>query len=196
MTSISQRFKLYTQIVDDDAPDDVLARNARDYPAAFAVLYRRYMERVYRYLMARCGSIEDAQDLTTQTFMAALDSIGSYRAEGAFAAWLFGIARRKAAMHHRTARLHMPLDAAADIAHPDPLPDVQAAEAVQVEQMLRALPTLAPDRAEVLSLRFFAALSIEEVARLMGRSEPAVRMLMHRAIQDLRHRLPGDEDNV
>ena len=66
------------------ANDEGLAQAARQDPAAFAELYHRHFTRVYRYHIARTGNITDAQDLTTLTFLAAMEGIASYRGSGAF----------------------------------------------------------------------------------------------------------------
>ncbi len=78
------------------ASDEDLARHATQDHAAFAELYHRYFQRVYRLLFAITSNIDDAQNLTTQTFLTALESIHTYRAESSLGAWLFGIARNKA----------------------------------------------------------------------------------------------------
>ena len=76
--------------------DDIdLARQAVQSREAFAELYRRNLARVYRYHIAHTGHSKDAEDLTSQTFMAALEGIGSFRGSGSFAAWLLGIASKK-----------------------------------------------------------------------------------------------------
>ncbi len=68
---------------------------------AFDVLYRRYVTPVYRYCYARTNSVADAEDLTTQTFLACMEGIQRYRGRGSFSAWLFGVARHKCADFHR-----------------------------------------------------------------------------------------------
>ena len=82
----------------DDAP--LIAAAQRD-PAAFAGLYRRYVTPIYRYLYSRVGNAQDAEDLTSQVFMEALRGLARYQHRGAFAAWLFTIARRRASNHYR-----------------------------------------------------------------------------------------------
>ena len=72
-----------------------LARQASRDVEAFAELYRRHLTRVYRYHLAHVGNVKDAEDLTSQTFMAALEGIRSFRGTGSFAAWIMGIASRK-----------------------------------------------------------------------------------------------------
>jgi RNA polymerase sigma-70 factor (ECF subfamily) len=79
--------------------DDVrLAQQARADPEAFAELYRRRVRSVYRYHLAHTANMRDAGNLTSQTFMAALEGIGSYRGTGPYITWLMGIASRKRAL--------------------------------------------------------------------------------------------------
>lgn len=175
-------------------PDEAaLVKAALRSPEAFAALYQQHVEGVYRYLLVRTSSIQDAQDLTTQTFMAAMHSLGSFRGDGRFAAWLMGIARRLVALHFRKHKPLIPLDSVDTLPHPDMPPDELAAHSVQVDQVIAAIRTLPADRAEVVALRFFAELSVPEIAQVMRKSEPAIRMLLHRAIADLRSQLGNEE---
>ncbi|HEY4579705.1 MAG TPA: sigma factor [Candidatus Acidoferrales bacterium] len=68
--------------------DDIaaLVESARCDPAAFAGLYDRYVQPVYRYVRSRVGGAQEAEDLTAQTFLAALESLPRYRHTGRFAA--------------------------------------------------------------------------------------------------------------
>jgi len=175
---------------DDSATDDVtLMRQAQDDPASFAALYRRHLHSVYRYLLSRTGNVQDAQDLTSRTFVAALESIDSFRGEGSVVAWLLSIARHKMQDHYRRARPLLPLDAARDVVDPGARPDEDAGEKLRLQRLAQALAALSPDRAEALALRIFGGLSVVEVAQVTGKSEAAVRMLVYRATQDLRVRL-------
>jgi RNA polymerase sigma-70 factor (ECF subfamily) len=169
--------------------DATLARQAKNDPAAFAVLYRRHVEHVYRYLLLRTGNVEDAQDLTTQTFIAALEHIASYQPRGKFRMWLLGIARHKTGDFFRRNRSTLPLDSAESIAHPGPLPDEMVVQNMQLEHVVTTLQQLSPDRAEALTLRLFGEFTAAEIGHMMGKSEAAVKMLIHRAWQDLRRRL-------
>ena len=178
-----------TDIRVTEADDDALALAARQDAAAFAELYRRHLNRVYRYLLARVGDVHGAQDLTAQPFLAALEHINSYRGQGGFVAWLLTIARNKAADSFRRSRTTLPLEAALDLEHPDPTPEHVVTERLELEQVTRALRAIAHDRAEALTLRLFGGLSVTEVSRIMGRSEASVKMLLHRAMRDLRERL-------
>jgi RNA polymerase sigma-70 factor (ECF subfamily) len=127
--------------------DTLLARTARADAEAFAELYRRHVTRVYRYHAAHTGNIKDAEDLTSQTFMAALEGIASFRGEAPFAAWLMGIASRKRALFFRTRKPEVPLEAALHLPGSGPSTDQLAGRRLQIDSVTRALRGLSPDRA-------------------------------------------------
>jgi RNA polymerase sigma-70 factor (ECF subfamily) len=170
--------------------DEALAQEARCSAAAFAELYRRHFRRVYNYQLARTGNIQDAEDLTSQTFMAALEGIAGYRAQGSPAAWLLGIAHRKMVDHYRRRKPQAALDEAQDLPHPAMATEEQAERRTLLLEVGAAMQSLPAERAEGLALRIFGGLSAAEVGAVMGKSEAAVKMLVHRALQDLRERLP------
>lgn len=172
-----------------DPGEAALARRAKDHPAAFAELYRRHVDHIYRYLLLRTGNVEDAQDLTTQTFIAALEHISSYQPRRPFRMWLLGIARHKAADFFRKNPITLPLETAETLPHPDPLPDETVSQNMQLEHVAKLLHQLSPERAEAFTLRVFGEFTAGEIGQMMGKSEAAVKMLVHRAWNDLRQRL-------
>jgi len=165
-----------------------LAQQARADAEAFAELYRRHVTRVYRYHMAHTGNIKDAEDLTSQTFMAALEGIRSYRGSGSFAAWIMGIASRKRALFFRGSKPEVPLDAALHIPTPGLPTDKAAVQRLQMDHVRHALRQLSPDRAEAISLYYFGDLNAADTGRVIGKSEAAVKMLLSRGLRDLRER--------
>jgi RNA polymerase sigma-70 factor (ECF subfamily) len=172
------------------SPDDkTLAWQARTDRDAFAQLYRRHADRVYRYLLVRLGDQHLAQDVTAQTFLAALERLASYRGEGEFVSWLLAIARHKAADALRSRTATLPLEAAEEVASPQPDVDQVVAARLRLEEVGRALRSIAPERAEALALRVVGGLSAAEAGAVMGKSEAAIKMLVSRAIHDLRKRL-------
>lgn len=174
--------------------DAELVRQAMEQKAAFAALYRRYLTPVYRYFYARTGDVQQAEDLTAQTFVAALEGLPRYRERGTFAGWLFTIAARRLADHFRRRRTTPLLDDVTDLPGPDPLPEALAERAEQRARLARALRTLSPDRAQAVALHFFGGLSLSETGRVMGRSKVAVKSLLHRALRDLRERLDDERE--
>jgi RNA polymerase sigma-70 factor (ECF subfamily) len=171
-----------------DSDLDLAKRTAHD-PEAFTQLYHRYLTPVYRYHLARTGHVQEAEDLASQTFLTALESIGSFRGQGSFAAWLFGIASHKLADHFRRSHLELPLEEAEEVHSPLPLPEEAAHNRLQMAHVARVLRLISPERAEALVLCFFGGLSLREAAWSVGKSEAAVKMLVQRGLCDLQERL-------
>jgi RNA polymerase sigma-70 factor, ECF subfamily len=175
--------KQYTSM--DDA---WLAQQARSDRDAFAELYRRHVLSVFRYHRAHTDNDRDAEDLTSQTFVAALEGIRSFRGTGPCIAWLMGIATRLRARFFRGRRPEVPLETALHLPTPTLPTDKAAARRIQMEQVIDALRTISPDRAEALILCFISELSTAEAAFVLGKRESAIRMLISRGLQDLRTR--------
>jgi len=165
-----------------------LTRDAISNAEAFAELYRRHVTHVYRYHIAHTGNTKDAEDLTSQTFMAALEGIRSFRGNSSFAAWIMGIASKKRLMFFRSSKPQVPLDAALHYPSPSLPTDKAAAQRLRLESVARALRQISPERAEAISLAYFGGLSNSEVSRVLNKSEAAVKMLVSRGLQDLRER--------
>ncbi|MBD1847705.1 sigma-70 family RNA polymerase sigma factor [Cyanobacteria bacterium FACHB-63] len=174
--------------------DETLAQIAQHRPVAFAELYRRHLKAVYRYHLSRVGNIHDAQDLTAQTFLAAQEAIASFRGRGKFVTWLMGIASHKAADYFRRQRVNLPLDTATEIEDDAIGPEAFAEQQLSLEQVAQALRQLTADRAEAIALQIFSGLSIAEVGQVMGKSEAAVKMLVYRALKDLRKHLETTDE--
>jgi RNA polymerase sigma-70 factor (ECF subfamily) len=165
-----------------------LAREAVTNTDAFAELYRRNVTRVYRYHVAHTGNVHDAEDLTSQTFMAVMNGLKSFRGSGSLAAWILGIASKKRLMFFRGRRLEVPLDAALHIPSPGLPTDKAAYQRLRLESISRALKQITPDRAEAIILSYFGGLSNREIGALLKKSEASVKMLVSRGLQDLRER--------
>jgi RNA polymerase sigma-70 factor (ECF subfamily) len=173
--------------------DRSLVEEARGDPARFDALYRRYLAQVYSYAFYELGDHHEAEDATERTFLAALTNLDRFEerarpadGEGAstFRVWLFRIARNVVATHRRGRRRHpqAPIEAAALVA--DPL-DVERTAATRDEAAAawRAVGRLPADRRRALVLRFVEEMSTAEIAGVLGRSEGAVRVLIHRALR-------------
>jgi RNA polymerase sigma-70 factor (ECF subfamily) len=177
-----------TRTKEQDNDETHLVQQALTDIEAFAELYRRHLTRVYRYHMAHTGNVKDAEDLTSQTFIAAMEGMTSFRGTGSFAAWIMGIASRKRLMFFRSSPPEIPLAAAIDYPSPDLPTDKVATQRMQLESVARALRRIPPDRAEALILTYFGGLSRAETGRLLHKTEAAVKMLVSRGLQDLRER--------
>ncbi len=169
---------------------------ARRDPAKFDALYRKYVAQVYAFALYELADHHAAEDATERVFMRALAALPRFRElatpedgpdASTFRVWLFRIARNAIANEHRSRRRRpaASLDAAlgAGLTIADPA-DVESATVTRDEAAgaLRALATLPEDRRRVLILRFVDEMSTAEIAAVLGRSEGAVRVLIHRAL--------------
>jgi len=136
----------------DELTDAELVRHAKKDRTAFASLYHRYLMQVYRYFYARTGNVQQAEDLTTKTFIAMLEGLPRYRERGTFAGWLFTIAARRLADHFNCRRPTVALDDVADMPDPNLSPEEHTERADQRACLAQALKTLSPDRAQAVTL--------------------------------------------
>jgi len=154
---------------------------------AFAQLYEEHFDKIYRYLALRVGNEMEVEDMTQQVFLNALRSISSFRWRGVpFSAWLYRIAHNQAVDHLRKKRKRasVPLDESLISSGDSPHSTTELK--MDVEQLLQATRRLTEAQREVISLRFSSELSIARVARIMDKSEGAVKALQHSAIVALR----------
>ena len=177
---------------------ETLVRDARAGDGhALGRLYDTYRDRVARFATGRLGDPEKAEDVTSETFEAVCRNLGSYRAGTDFEAWLFTIAHRRVADHFRRRyrRQEVALDEAVaggeGRARPGAVPVVAGPEeallaAERRAEVAGAFRQLRPDQQEVLALRVLGGLSAAQVGEVLGKSEGAVRVAQHRALQSLR----------
>jgi RNA polymerase sigma-70 factor (ECF subfamily) len=181
---------------DPDLADVAAARAER---AAFATLYRRYLDRVYGYCFYQLGDHHDAEDATERTFMAALRGLDRFEDRGStFRAWLFRIARNTVANAHRSRRRRRtePLPDSFERPAPNADPAGLIALADELHALRHAIAEMPDDRRQVIVLRFVDGLSTAEVAEVLDRSPGAVRVLLHRALRDLAARLARSPEEL
>lgn len=160
---------------------------------AFALLYQEYFERIYRYVYLRIGQVEQAEDLTQEVFLKALNSIGSYQYRGAlFSSWLFRIAHNLIIDHYRKSKNNVILLAGSEIGGDQGDPVGTAERTIETAAIQKAIETLPPHQRQVLSLRFGAQMSVAETAKTMGKTDGTVKKLQFEALTKLR-RLVGNE---
>lgn len=170
-------------------PDEVLALRARDERELFGVLYERHVRRIYNYVYYRTGSVADAEDLTARTFFQAMNNLHRYQVQGVpFSAWLFRIAHNLVANWHRDTGRHRATstDGMVEVPSDDEGPQDVAEASEEKNELHRAILKLASDRQQLLILKFSEQLSNEQIATIMGRTEGAIKALLHRTVKGLR----------
>lgn len=170
------------------------AAQAKDMDA-FAGLYERYGDLVYRYVYFRVGSQQLAEDVVSETFLRALRRIDSFTWQGRdFGAWLVTIARNIVADHYKSSRFRLEVTTA-DMLDSDRLeesPENSVLKAFTNVALIEAVKQLGPEQQECIVLRFLQGLSVAETARIMGRNEGAVKALQYRAVRALGRLIPDD----
>lgn len=178
-----------------DAPlDDTLAVEARSDVQAFAPLYERHVERVYRYLRARGATVDDAAELAAVTFERALTHIDQYRPGGSgFSPWLLRIARNAFIdAGRRQRRRSLGLDEVDGLTAPGRSPEEAAIEAEERRAILLLVSRLPDVQRDALALRFAGGLSSREIAAVIGKSEAATKRLLTRSLAALKEALRND----
>ena len=157
-------------------------------PSALTAIYERYSAAIYRYIYFRVGEVELAEDLQAEVFLRMLEGIHRYEDRGwPISAWLYRIAHDRTidTIRRRRNRQHVPLEAWSGTCEgPDGTVEVRLAH----EELKRMLEELTDEQRQVIHMRFMADMSVQEVARTLGRTEGSVKALQHRGIQSLARR--------
>ncbi len=161
---------------------------AREDPVAFGRLYDRFVQLIYRYIYSRVGNAPEAEDITSQTFIKAYESLDRYQERGLFSAWLFRIAQSKLNDHFRRSRREVGLEAVGEILEREDALGVliRAEELTRLRSLIQHLES---DDQELIRLRYVAELSFAEIAELLGRREEAVKKSVYRLLARLKSQL-------
>lgn len=154
---------------------------------AFEQIYEDYFERIYAYIAARIGNRFDAEDLTEDVFVRALQSIGSFKWQGiSIGAWLFRIAHNVTVDHHRKNSRRQSVPIEDTLRSKGPSPEERAATNIAFEKVREVFDRLTQAQQQVLSLRLASGISVAETAKIMGKSEGAVKASQHSALAAIR----------
>jgi RNA polymerase sigma-70 factor (ECF subfamily) len=175
---------------DDDRP--LIERVRRGDQDAASALFERYFDRIYNYVYARLGRVEDAEDLAIDTMTRSLTRLDQFQDQGvAFSSWVYRIAHNATIDHYRrqgkvtlVSLENATLPQSAD-------PSEMAIEQMSNEDLRVAIRDLTDEQQQVLILRFFQDLTAAQVADIMGKSVGAVQALQHRALGSLERALQG-----
>ncbi|WP_020668598.1 sigma-70 family RNA polymerase sigma factor [Amycolatopsis nigrescens] len=180
-----------------------LVRAAQDgETAAFGLLYDRYVDVVFRYVLFRLGDRDLAEDVTSETFLRALRRITSVSYQGRdVGAWFITIARNLVLDHVKSSRFRLEIvtdevteSGSAPFSGTGPQseagPEQQVLSRATRAELLRCVGELGEDQRECIVLRFMQGLSVAETAAIMKRNEGAIKALQHRAVRRLAQLLP------
>jgi RNA polymerase sigma-70 factor (ECF subfamily) len=180
----------------EEGPGPLSAAAKADLDRDFEDLYRTHLRDVYSYAYYRIGNHHDAEDLTEQTFLQAYRHFERAQRESdgrPLRPWLIRIAHNLAANYHRD-RSRRPTAALDHVEPPEhPHGTERVAEGREELRLVMAgLTHLSEDRREALIMRFALGMSNREIARALGRSDGATKVLIHRSIKQLEEQLAAD----
>jgi RNA polymerase sigma-70 factor (ECF subfamily) len=164
--------------------------------AAFTTLYDYYLGRVYKHVYYRVRNRNDAEDLVQDVFIRAWKAIGRYQDKGVpFIGWLMVIADNLISDYHssRSNFNQTPLDEISDsVCDTSPGPDDLAEIGFRNTKVREAILSLSSDKQRVIVWRFIDGFSHREIAKILRKSEGAVRVLQYRALTELKQSLEPD----
>ena len=172
------------------ADEGIARRLQRRDPETWSGIYEEYFPRIYRYIALRVSNREEAEDMAGQVFLKALESISSFKWRGVpVSAWLFRIAHNQVIDYWRNAKSKGSLPLDESLVSNDIDPEEVAEMNLDISRLVKALRQLTKAQREVIELRFAAELSTAEVAKILDKSQGAVKVLQHNALKTLRGRL-------
>jgi RNA polymerase sigma-70 factor, ECF subfamily len=164
---------------------------------AFGEIYQLYADNIYRYFFYRVRSDTEAQDLSSQVFLNAWKAIGRYKHENVpFLVWLYTISRNLLVNHNRSLRQHAELEEHVPDSSEMSNPISLLLRQTEREELVGAFEKLTAEQQQVLYYRFVENWSHTDVARVMSKSEGAIRAIQFRALESLRRLLGTNAQEV
>jgi RNA polymerase sigma-70 factor (ECF subfamily) len=167
--------------------EQLVRRAVRRDGDAFTLLYERYIDQIYRYVFYRVGNQADAEDITGEVFSRAWKAIERYKVKGTpFYTWLIKITRNLIIDHYRTRKNLVSLENVECAADSRNSPEAVAESNLERHRLGAAIKKLKGEKQKVILMRFIDGFSYTEIARMLKKSEGAVRVIQCRALNDLR----------
>ena len=176
----------------------LLARAANGDRQSFGEFYERYLKEIYRYIFFRVYDHDEAEDLTTKVFLEAWEGlIGKPRQQNIknIRAWIYRIAHNKVIDYLRTRKPHVPIEDHLDRDSQTARLEIEVDDLFMSQRLADGVRHLSETYQQVIILRFINQMSHANVAEIMGITEGHVRVLQHRALQQMRE-VMSEVDNL
>lgn len=170
--------------------EDRLVEQAKTDANAFGQLYDHYFAQIYRFVYSRLRDQEAAEDVTSEVFFKALRAIGRYRPSGhPFSAWLYQISVNAINDHYRSRKPSSSLDDAIAVADPQRPVAERVVDSSEAARVWAAIDELPPQQRIAMTLKLGEDMKLAQIGEIMGKSEGAVKLLIHRGMIGVRQRL-------
>lgn len=164
---------------------------------SFGQLYDKHLPAIYRFVFLKVGHKTEAEDITQQVFLNALENIKTFtpQADAKFSSWLYKIAKNLVIDHYRTAKGDIDVKLVSDKLQSNE--DLESAldKDLRFEIVKNALQHLTDDEQNVILMKFVNELSGDEIAAALQKSHGAIRVVQHRALKKLKKHLYGNKEN-
>jgi RNA polymerase sigma-70 factor (ECF subfamily) len=189
MTDIPSAYHLTAEQIDSE---EKLIRAAQKNPREFEHLYKRYFERIVRYVYHRVENKEMAFEITSQVFYKALEGLKKYKPMGVpFSAWLFRIAGNELNQLYRKNKLQRTVSIDEEGMR-ELKGDMEESDPTETDGLLfKALQTLSEEDMEIINMRFFEKRSFKEICEILDMNESACKMKVYRILEKLKVQLTG-----
>ena len=172
------------------AYEDQLVERAKTDADAFGELYDHYFGQIYRFVYSRLRDQDAAEDVTSEVFFKALRAIGRYKPAGhAFSAWLYQISVNAINDHYRSRKPTTSLDGAIAVADPQRAVSDRVVDSTEAARVWAAIDELPPQQRMAMTLKLGEDLKLAQIGTIMGKSEGAIKLLIHRGMIGVRQRL-------
>ena len=172
------------------AYEDQLVERAKQDADAFGELYDHYFGQIYRFVYSRLHDQDSAEDVTSEVFFKALRAIGRSRPSGhPFSAWLYQISVNAINDHYRTRRPVASLEGAVAVADPQRSVADRVVDSQEAARVWAAIDALPPQQRVAMTLKLGEDLKLAQIGKIMGKSEGAIKLLVHRGMIGVRQRL-------
>ncbi len=171
-----------------EGEEKIIEAARRGDSGSFDELYSHYVPPIYRFIYMKVTHREEAEDLTHDVFMSAWQNLHRYRIEGfPFSSWLYQIARNRVIDYYRLKRTAVSLDdAKARLVKAESFVEEGIDRELSVDRVKRTLENLTNDQQDVIIMKFIEDLSNTEIAAALEKSEGAIRLIQHRALNELK----------
>lgn len=149
----------------------------------FTDLYDQYVDKVYAFIYRRVNHQQNAEDLTSRTFIKAWENIDKFNSgKGAFSSWIFTIAKNNVIDHYRSAKETYDIEQFFDLSSSENLAN-QTEMRSTIEEVKKYLEQLTPEQKEIIVMRIWDDFSFKEIAAVLNKNEAAIKMNFYRAMQ-------------
>jgi len=175
-----------------DGEKDIIKRAIQGEASAFGLLYDKYQPQIYRFIYFKVGHREEAEDLTHQVFLKSWQNINDYNFLGfPFSSWLYSVARHQIIDYYRTKKVNIAIEEISELKTENLDPDISDIidKNFDIERIKKSIGQLKDEQQDVIILRFIEDFSLQEIASILSKTEGAVKLLQHRAINNLKKAL-------